>query len=503
MAKKKTVKKPLWKNSGFYFILIFAIFTIGFIAQLLIVNVVPTKFMIPLIIILVLILIGMYFLQMGKKVNKANKILGKILITILCVLLGFGNWILFSTNTAFNKMTNDNTQTDVVSVVVLKNSGYTKVKDLSGKKVGKISIGDTTPIENAYSDMSKELNSSFTSVEYKSYQTYAADLFSGKVDAILVNESSRGLLEDAVSTFTTDTVIIEKYTYTKETADISKNVKVTEEPFSMYITGIDSYGSISTVSRSDVNMIVTVNPKTHQILMTSIPRDYYIPQTCQGGQTDKLTHTGIFGVDCTLNSVSDYFGITLNYYARVNFSSVVDIVDALGGITVDNPVAFTASDGTFSYPAGQVNMGGEMALRFARERYNLADGDRDRGKNQMRVITGMINKMISPAIITKYTSIMSAVSGSFQTNMSNSEMTSLIKMQIDDMTGWDIKQIAVSGVGNSSAWSPANGFNSWVMEPDVKTVNNAVNLINKVINGQLVTDADVQQQANLDATVGQ
>lgn len=502
MAKKRVNKKPLWKNAGFYFILIYAIFTIAFLVQLFIVDVVPTKYTIPLIIVLVLLLLGMYFLQLGKKVNKVNKVLGKILIVILCVILGFGNWYLFTTSSAFNKMTNDNTQTDVVSIVVLNSKGYKELNELTGKKIGKIAIGDTSPIEQAYAELGKDLNQSFTTVAYKSYQTYADDLFNGKVDAIMVNESSRGLLEDANSNFTKDTTVIKKYTYTKETKDISKNVKVTQEPFSIYITGIDTYGSISSVSRSDVNMIVTVNPKTHQILMTSIPRDYYIPQTCQGGQTDKLTHTGIFGVDCTLESVEDFFGIELNYYARVNFSSVVDIVNALGGVTIDNPVSFVASDGTYSYPAGMVNMDGEMALRFARERYNLADGDRDRGRNQMRVITAMINKMISPTIITRYTSIMSAVSGSFQTNMSNSEMTSLIKMQIDDMSGWDIKQIAVSGVGNSSAWSPANGFPSWVMEPDLNTVNNAVSLIKKVMNGQQVTDTDVQQQNNLDASVG-
>ena len=142
------------------------------------------------------------------------------------------------------------------------------------------------------------------------------------------------------------------------------------------------------------------------------------------------------------------------------------------------------ADGTYSYEAGDVYMDGAKALRFARERYNLGGGDRDRGKNQMRVITGIINKAISPSIITNYTSILDAVSGSFQTNMSNSEMTSLIKMQINDMSGWDIEQISVNGTGNGSAWSPANGFNSWVMEPNVNTVKRAVEVIKKVENGE-------------------
>lgn len=229
-------------------------------------------------------------------------------------------------------------------------------------------------------------------------------------------------------------------------------------------------------------MIATVNPKTHQVLLTSIPRDYYVPQPCQGGQTDKLTHTGIFGVDCTVETVENYFGIDINYYVRVNFSSVENIVDALGGINVDSPIAFNALG--YSFSAGTNSLNGKEALAFSRERYSLGGGDRDRGKNQMRVITGIINKAISPSIITNYTSILDAVSGSFQTNMSNNEMTSLIKMQINDMSGWDIEQISVNGTGNGSAWSPANGFNSWVMEPNVNTVKRAVEVIKKVENGE-------------------
>lgn len=297
-----------------------------------------------------------------------------------------------------------------------------------------------------------------------------------------MDEATRSLFEDNHSKFDSETRIVKSYKYKTSTKDISKNVDVTSEPFNIYITGIDTYGTISTVSRSDVNMIATVNPKTHQVLLTSIPRDYYVPQPCQGGQTDKLTHTGIFGVDCTVETVENYFGIDINYYVRVNFSSVENIVDALGGINVDSPIAFDALG--YSFSAGTNSLNGKEALAFSRERYSLGGGDRDRGKNQMRVITGIINKAISPSIITNYTSILDAVSGSFQTNMSNSEMTSLIKMQINDMSGWDIEQIAVNGTGNASAWSPANGFNSWVMEPNVNTVKRAVEVMKKVENGE-------------------
>lgn len=488
MAKKthKTKKKPMYKTAGFYFVLLYALLTVGMIIQLFTVNVIPTRYVLIASVILLLLLLGMYFLQMGKRVNKINKILGKILIVILSVILGLGNWMLFMTGSAFSRMTGDNTETTVISVVVMQDNEAETIEDIKDGKFGSTETGDQEILQKAIDDVEKDAGQSITTVSYQSYKDIGDDLYNGNIDAIIMDEATRSLFEDNHPKFDSETKVIKSYEYETESEDISKRVNVTEEPFNVYISGIDTYGTISTVSRSDVNMIATVNPNTHQILLTSIPRDYYVPQPCQGNQNDKLTHTGIYGIECTVETVENYFDIDINYYVRVNFSSVVDIVDALGGITVENPVAF--SSGEYSYPVGSIDMNGAMALQYSRERYSLSGGDRDRGKNQMRVITGMINKAISPAIITRYTSILDAVSGSFQTNMSNSEMTSLIKMQINEMSGWDIEQISVDGTGNASAWSPANGFNSWVMEPDVETVQNAVNLINKVENGENVKD---------------
>ena len=347
------------------------------------------------------------------------------------------------------------------------------MSDLKGQRLGIINLGDTSTQEKALNDITSDLGSEPTTVKYNSYKDFGDDLYDEKVDAILLDEGSRGMFEDNHADFNLRTRVVKQYTYKIESKDISKNVNVTTKPFNIYITGIDTYGSISTKSRSDVNMIVSVNPKTHQILMTGIPRDFYVPQTCQNNQLDKLTHTGIFGVDCTINTMENFMDIDLNYYARVNFSSVVDIVDALGGITVNSPFAFTAyTNHSVHIKKGENHLNGEQTLGFVRERYGLSDGDRERSRNQMRVVEAMINKAISPAIITNYTSIMNAVSGSFQTNMSQSEITSLIKMQLDDMSKWDIKQIQVSGQG-ATMWTPANGFNAYVMVPNDACVENA------------------------------
>lgn len=496
MANK--VKVSIWKNFSFYFILVFAVLVVLFSIQLFSVNVVPSKFLIPIVTILILLLILLSALQFGKKINKINKLLGKILIVILSLVLVVGNWYLFKTGSAFSRITNSDTETSVVSIVVMVDSSYQDIQDLKGKKVGTISTGDTTTQDKALKDLTNDLGRSPSTVTYKAYDEFGDDLYNGAIDAIILNEGARGMFEENHPSFDKETRIIKSYTYKTESKDLSKNVDVSSEAFNVYITGIDTYGTLATVSRSDVNIIVSINPINHQILITGIPRDYYVPQTCQGGQSDKLTHTGMFGVECTLQTVENYMDIDINYYARVNFSSLVDIVDALGGITVNSQYGFTGyTNGNVTIIPGENQLNGEQALAFVRERYSLPNGDRDRNKNQMLVIEAMIKKAISPSIITNYGSIMNAVSGSFQTNMEQNEITTFIKKQLDEMSGWDIKQIQLNGSG-STQYSPANGFNSYVMIPNDTTVQNASSLIKKINSGQMITDEDVAYQLQLE-----
>lgn len=495
MTKKG--KKNIKKESGLYFVLLLAILVVAFCIQLFTVNIVPSKFLFPVIISLLILLVLLSALQFGKKINKINKILGKTLIIIFSLILVYGNWFLFKTGNAFSRITETDTETAVISIVVMADSTYQNIQDLKGKKIGTISTGDTTTQDKALEDLTNDLGRSPSTVTYNAYNEFGDDLYNGTVDAIILNEGARGMFEENHPSFDKETRVIKSYTYKTESKDLSKNVDVSSETFNVYITGIDTYGTLATVSRSDVNMIVSINPTNHQILITGIPRDYYVPQTCQGGQSDKLTHTGMFGVECTLQTVENYMDIDINYYARVNFSSLVDIVDALGGITVDSPYAFQPLHGTTYVNQGLNNFSGEEALAFVRERYSLPNGDRDRNKNQMLVVEAMIKKAISPSIITNYGSIMNAVSGSFQTNMEQNEITTFIKKQLNEMSGWDIKQIQLNGSG-STQYSPANGFNSYVMIPNDTTVQNASSLIKKINSGQMITDEDVTYQLQLE-----
>ena len=481
MTQRKAKKRSIFKNIGFYFALIYFALTVLLIVQLFILGMIPMKYLIPIIIILVLLAMGLCYLQLGKRLSKLNRILGRIIIVLLSLFLSVGNWYIFKTYHTFGELT----------VVVMKDSDYETIEDLAGQNIATTTLGDADVMSNAAKDLNKDISAELKS--YNSVDAYGDALYNGEVEAILLNEGMRGSFEEKHPEFDTDTKVIKRYTYEKVAKDISKNVDVTNTPFNVYITGIDSYGTIATVSRSDVNMLVTVNPNTKQILMTSIPRDYYVVQPCQDNQKDKLTHTGIFGVSCTIETAENFLNTDINYYARVNFSSLIDIVNALGGITVNSPVSFTTTVGGYSIVAGDNYLDGEKALAFSRERYSLAGGDRDRGKNQMRVVEGMINKAISPAIITRYTSILDAVGGSFQTNMNQSEINSLIRMQLDDMSSWEIFQYSLNGYGSGNTWSPANGFNSYVMQPDQNTVDKANALINKMLNGQTLTQTDVAE----------
>ena len=440
-------------------------------------HVLPMKYCIPLIILLIVICGILAYTQIK---NKSAK-LGKVLIVLLSIILLFGNYVMYKGNGTLRKISNQKDGYAIVSVIVKSDNEAEDLKGLKGQRLGYSDTGETTYVYRALSDVKKEISDDVSLISYKSMNAFSEDFYDNKVDALLLDESTRATIEDEHPDFSRKTKVIAQFEYKIEEEDLSKNVKVTSVPFNVYITGIDTYGEISTTGRSDVNMIATINPKTKQILLTSIPRDYYIEQTCQGNQKDKLTHTGFFGVGCTLTTVENFFDIELNYYARVNFSSLEKIVNALGGITVSNPHDFNA--GGFHFEEGDIQLNGAQALAFSRERYSFVDGDFERGRDQMRVLTAIINKITSPAIITNYSSVLDAIADTFQTNMNEDEIKAIINMQLDDMAGWNIKQISVSGTGGSD-WTPANGFNAYVAYPNMDSVKEAVDMMKKVEQGE-------------------
>ena len=486
MAKKKTntfVKKVTSQKVVLGFqaivsaILLFCIVNLSMLPMLYIGGVV----------LLLLVLMGLSFALTKSKKEKSKKVVfGKFLSVFLSLVMLIGSLSIAKGDSVLGNITGANTQTHAMSTIVLKDGSIRTVKDLKDKTVGISTTLDPENTPKAVEDLNKEVKVKTT--EYSDLNTLAQALYDQKVDAIIMNESMRGMLEDDFADFDSKTKVIHQLEIEEKLEDVTKAANVTKETFSIYLSGIDTTGKVSTVSRSDVNMVVTVNPKTKQILLTSIPRDYYVTLASKGAK-DKLTHAGLYGVNESIKTIENFMGIEINYYARVNFTSLIKMVDALGGITVNSPVAFTTLHGNYSIVKGDNQMDGDKALCYVRERYSLAGGDNDRVRNQQRVLEAMLDKMMSPAIITNYNSVLNSIQGSFETDMSSNDITSLIKMQLNDMSGWQIMNQQLSGTGNSSSpvYSMPSAKGVYVMIPNQDSITQASNKINQMVKGEKIS----------------
>lgn len=267
---------------------------------------------------------------------------------------------------------------------------------------------------------------------------------------------------------------------TKEASNLRKKGEI----ISVYISGIDTYGDVSAKSRSDVNIIATVNTGTKQVLLVSTPRDYFVPLSISNGIPDKLTHAGIYGIDVSKDTLGMLYDIEIPYYFRVNFSGFSGIIDALGGITVHSDYDFTA--GQYSYHVGENHLNGEQALAFARERYSFSEGDRQRGRNQMAVIKAVIQKAVSTELLKNFSSILKAVEGTFETSIPMTTITSLISAQLDEGGEWNIVMYSVDGTGDKQK-PYSMSQNAYVMIPDQTTVEKAKELMRQVRDGEVIS----------------
>lgn len=274
------------------------------------------------------------------------------------------------------------------------------------------------------------------------------------------------------------------------TADssLAKRVSITDDSYNIYISGIDITGNIDTVSRSDVNMIVTVNPKTHKVLLTSIPRDYLIKLPSANYASDKLTHTGAYGIDDTLGAVENLLGIDMNYYVKVNYSTVLKLVDSIGGIDVNSDYTFTTSGmkNIYTFHKGKNHLNGKQALAFARERHSFSDGDIQRNKNQQKVMQAVLKKVSSSkTLIMKYSDILGGIQDYMKTNFTGEEIRDLIKMQVRDMPNWKItKQNMVGTDSTEFCYSTGTDQEVSVVVPDATSMEKAVTKIKQVESGK-------------------
>lgn len=365
-----------------------------------------------------------------------------------------------------------------MSIVVPKESDIKDVSQLTSVQAP--TKVDKNNIEILMSALKKDKKVDVKVDDVASYQEAYDNLKSGKSKAMVLSGSYASLLESVDSNYASNLKTIYTYKIKKKNNNSAKQVD--SKVFNIYISGIDTYGPISTVSRSDVNIIMTVNMNTHKILLTTTPRDAYVKIPGGGAdQYDKLTHAGIYGVETSEQTLEDLYGIKIDYYARINFTSFLKLIDQLGGVTVHNDQAFTQEK--FDFPVGDIQMNSEQALGFVRERYNLDGGDNDRGKNQEKVISAILNKLASLKSVSNFTSIVNNLQDSVQTNMSLNTINALANTQLESGSKFTVTSQAVTGTGSTGQLISYAMPNSslYMMKLDNSSVESASQAIKKLM----------------------
>ena len=464
--------------------------------QLIKINVLPTKLL--FLITIVFVLLDAIFALLLCYYTRA--IVSKIICVVITLVLVFGSCIggyyISKTGSLLTNITNVTKHAkNTVSVVVKQSSDIKNKSQLNGLSVGTLRTIGTQGSSKTLKELSKDgvvMNQS----EYDSLSAMLEAFYNGEVDSIIINELSRSQILDMESyaDFDNNTRVVYQTSYKVENTDKANAVSdITSKPFNVLISGSDTRGGFDENGRSDVIMVATINPKTSTILLTSVPRDFYVTTACDAadgcmqGALDKITHTGIHGTNTTKRTVEQLLGIEINYTFKVGFDTVTDLVDALGGVDVYVEPGYAVTNQYFSVHEGVNHLNGHDALEYARERYAYTEGDRQRTKNQQQVLMGIVNEATKPSVITKYASIMDAMANTFSTTMSNDEISDLIKYQINNNPKWKMEQYMVDGTGDTLMCAELGDAAS-VMVPNQSTVKMAKDKINAVLAGKSADD---------------
>ena len=450
----------------------------------------------------ILLMGGLFLLYAGVIVlltrdarRTGSLVAGCFLTTLLLIALMIGTPYLTKALDTLDTITTVEVEVAYVGVYVKNDSSHETIADLADGSVGILAVQDRKNTDKTLEQVKKEIGT-VTVKEYRSLAELADGLTQGDVDAILLNKAFLDLIAEMdgykdvrsqfrdIYQYKAETLIKKTAKKDNEKDQDSQEKKNNDRVFTMYISGIDSREGMIAMSRSDVNILATVNVDKRQVLLLSTPRDYYVPLSVSDGVPDKLTHAGIYGVDVSMETLEMLYDTEIDYFFRVNFSGFENIVDALDGITVNSEHEFVSIDGYY-YNEGENYLDGAAALSFARERYAFEDGDNQRGKNQMAVIKAVIEKAMSPSLLMNYTDLMASVSGSFETSMPYDTIAELVRDMLDNGFSWNIVSASVSGTGDYQIpYSLAT--EAYVMIPDQATVDAAIEKINQVKNGEIL-----------------
>ena len=493
---KKSIKNRI---PGVLIVVLLAIALVLFMAILIKIKLLPTKFLLLAGGIFLIYAICVFLLTRNSE-RVGAMICGCMMTMLMLIALMLGTPYLTRAVDTLGYITGVDVEIADVGVYVRSDSVMTQLEDLTGGSIGMMEQLDRENSEKALADVQSRIGP-LQVQPFAGIAELIDGLMDSEVNAILVNSAYLDLLADMdgyeevnkqirqIHTYKAETVIEKPKDKTGQPEDLGisgvfgENKENKDRVFTMYISGIDSRSGLIAKSRSDVNIIATVNVDTRQVLLISTPRDFYVPLPISNGIPDTQPPAGIYGIDVSMGTLEMLYGTEIDYYFRVNFSGFEKIIDALGGITVHSDYTFTA--GGYNYYEGENTLNGAEALRFARERKSFSSGDRQRGKNQMAVIEAVIQKAMSPAILAGYMDIMESVSGSFETSMPYDVIAELVRDQLDKGGSWNIVSYSVDGTGDIQI-PYSMSTSAYVMIPDQSTVDAAIAKIQQVKNGEIL-----------------
>lgn len=489
--------------------LILSVVFMGLIFKL---DVLPTKYFIAASIILILLALICFLLQFRKHAHWAGKIISFIVILVMI----FGSVYVAKTMYTLGSVTKVKTyQTDKIVIAVLADDPAQSLADAEDYKFGIMAGNDRSKVDLAITQMNSNLDSEIETVEYNSYSEQVEALYTGKIDAMIYNQALDELIEEKNPGFLEKIRIIDNFKVETEVLmEDVPDLPITKEPFIVFLSGMDVYGDLEQTSRSDVNIMACVNPTTKQVLLVSVPRDAYVEiPGITYGEKDKLTHAGMYGIQYSIAAMEEIFDLDISYYVRINFTSLIMMVDALGGIDVESDYAFStyykqynADTDTwtyYEYKKGMNHLDGIYALAFARERMNAAGGDYQRAKNQQKVIAALLEKIKSPAFLTGYTGLLSSLEGKMDTNFTSQQLASLVKMQLNDGADWNIVSSSVYGISSEEYCASYAGSPLAVEVLDDDSIEAVKEVIDKLMKGEVISEprvTDIQEACEVNGS---
>lgn len=482
---------------GIIFLVLFLTAAVAFVYWLSLTKMLPQSYLFMIAAVLLVIMVLTCFLTIPKRRHKIWLILGILLMVLMVAGMVLVVKYFDRAKEAFDNISETRTEISEVGIYVRAEDTVSSLQEMTGYNFGILQSLDRDTTDRVLEELTADLGTAPYVQEYAGLLDLVEGLFSGQTGAIVLNEGYIAILKEtegytdieqrirkiAVKEIVTEMQQPDDSLNSGETAAHLTDTQA-QQVYTIYISGIDSREGLVARSNSDVNIIVTLNTDTKQMLLVSTPRDFYVPLSVSGGALDKLTHAGVYGVQCSKDTLAMLYDIQIDHYFRVNFTGFVKIIDALGGITVKSQYEFDTNSGTHIVK-GMNELNGAEALSLARERYAFASGDRQRGKNQMKVIKAVMDKASSMDMVLNFNTILQEVEGSFDTDFSYDEMAALVQKHLSVSGGWNVVTYSADGTGDRQVpWSLNKDV--YVMRPDTATVEQAKELMRQVRDGVIL-----------------